>query len=69
MGIATGHSAAFVDLNWSPAHISVSNFGFSSKFHYRCGVLSCGQFMGLVTIFCLSFYFAWEFIIWSISEH
>ena len=29
MGIATGHSAATDDFNWSPAHNSVSNFGFS----------------------------------------
>ena len=33
VGIATWHSAAIADFNWSPAHISVSNFGFSSKFH------------------------------------
>ena len=30
MGVATGHSASFVDFNWSPAHISVSYFGFVS---------------------------------------
>ena len=28
VGNATGHSAAIADFNWSPAHISVSNFGF-----------------------------------------
>ncbi len=28
VGVATGHSAAIADFNWSPAHISVSNFGF-----------------------------------------
>ena len=48
MGIATGHSAAIVDFIWSPAHISVSNFGFSSKFQHRCGVLIlwaiCGHY-------------------------
>ena len=33
VGIATGHSAAIADFNWSPAHIPVSNFGFSSKVH------------------------------------
>ena len=38
LGIATGHSAAVADFNWSPEHISVSNFGFSSKFHYKCGI-------------------------------
>ena len=29
VGTATGHSAAVTDFTWSPAHISVSNFGFS----------------------------------------
>ena len=47
MGIATGHSAAIADFNWSPAHIFVSNFGFSSKFYYKCGVFmswaKCGH--------------------------
>ena len=38
VGNATGHSAAVADFNWSPAHISVSNFGFFSKFHYKCGI-------------------------------
>ena len=38
VGIATGHYAAIADFNWSPAHVSVSNFGFSSKFQNRCGV-------------------------------
>ena len=33
VGIATGHSTAIADFNWSLAHISVSNFGFSSEFH------------------------------------
>ena len=28
VGIPTGHSAAVADFNWSPAHVSVSNFGF-----------------------------------------
>ena len=28
VGVATGHSAAIADFIWSPAHISVSNFGF-----------------------------------------
>ena len=28
VGIATGHSAAIADFNWSPAHISVSNLDF-----------------------------------------
>ena len=26
VGIATGHSASIADFNWSPAHVSVSNF-------------------------------------------
>ena len=38
VGIATGHSASIADFNWIPAHISVSKFGFSSKFRYKCGV-------------------------------
>ena len=29
VGIATGHCAAVADFNCIPAHISVSNFGFS----------------------------------------
>ena len=28
-GVATGHSASIADFNWSPARISVSNFGSS----------------------------------------
>ena len=38
MGIATGHSAAIADFNWSPAHIFGSNFGFSSIFQHKCGI-------------------------------
>ena len=38
VGIATGHSAAIADFNWIPVHISVSNSGFFSKFHYKCGI-------------------------------
>ena len=38
VGIATGHSAAIADFNWTPAHIFVSNFGFSSIFHCKCGI-------------------------------
>ena len=38
LGIATGHSAAIADFNWSPAHTSVSNFGFSSIIHCKCGI-------------------------------
>ena len=36
--IATGHSTAIADFNWNLANISVSNFGFSSKFPYKCGI-------------------------------
>ena len=57
VGIATGHSAAIADFNRSPAHIYVSNFRFSSKFHYRCDVFILGAIYGLMTVFCLSFYF------------
>ena len=69
VGIATGHSAATADFNWSPAHVSVSNFGFSSKFHYRCGIFIlwaiCGHHdcflsgflfcLGISRILCRSF--------------
>ena len=59
VGIATGHSAAIADFNWSPAHISVSNFGFSSKVPYRCGVFILWAIYGhydrflSVILFCL----------------
>ena len=38
VGIAIGHSAATADFNWSPAHVSVSNFDLSSQFHYGYGI-------------------------------
>ena len=38
VGIATGHSAPIAGFGWSPAHISGSNFGFSSIFHCKCGI-------------------------------
>ena len=38
VGIATGYYAAIADFNWSPAHISVSNSVFPSKFHCKCGI-------------------------------
>ena len=59
VGIATGHSAAIADFNWSPAHISVSIFGFCVEFHYRCGVLILWAIYGhydcflSVILFCL----------------
>ena len=59
VGIATGHSAAIDDFNWSPAHVSVNNYGFSSKFHYRCGVFILGASYGhydrflSIVLFCL----------------
>ena len=28
VGVATGHSASIADFNWSPAHVSVSDFDF-----------------------------------------
>ena len=37
--LATGHSAAVADFNWSPAHISVSHVEISSGFHCNCTVL------------------------------
>ena len=58
VGIATGHSAAIADFNWSPAHISVSNFGFSSNFRYKCGVFILWAIYGhydcfFLFLFCL----------------
>ena len=35
VGIATGHSAAMADFNWSPAHISVSILGFVLGVHHK----------------------------------
>ena len=32
VGVATGHPASIADFNWSPARISVSNFGFFRDF-------------------------------------
>ena len=58
--IATGQSAAIVDLNCSPAHISVSNFGFSSNFHCNCGVFILWQFMGIGLAIFRHFSFVWE---------
>ena len=55
MGIATGHSAAIADFNWSPAHISVSSFGLSSKFHYKGDVFISWAIYGHYDRFCLSF--------------
>ena len=60
MGIASGHSAAIADFNWSPAHISVSNLVCFQNFIIVVVFLSYGQFMGVMTAFCLSFCFAWE---------
>ena len=69
VGIATGHSAATADFNWSPAHISVSTFGFCSKLHYMFGIsilwAICGHYdcflsgilfcLGISRILCRSF--------------
>ena len=46
LGIATGHSAAVADFNWSPAHISVSHVEFSSGFHCKCNVFILWAFCG-----------------------
>ena len=35
--IATGHSASIADFTWSPAHILLVKFGFSSRFFCNCG--------------------------------
>ena len=55
VGIATGHSAAIADFNWSPAHISLSNFWI----FFAVVFLSYGQFVGTMTRCCPSFFFYW----------
>ena len=60
VGIASGHSSSIADFNWSPAHISVSNFWISFGTFFNCGVLSYGQFLGTKIIVCPSFCFCWE---------
>ena len=57
MGIATGHSAAIADFNWSPAHVFVSYFGFSSRVRCNCGVLILCATYGHCDYFCLSLLF------------
>ena len=62
VGIAIGHSAAIADFNWSPPDTSVSKFGFSSKFHYKCGIFILQAFYAHYDcflsgiLFCLGFY-------------
>ena len=69
VGIATGHPAANVDFNWSPAHISVSNFSFSSKFLFKCGIFGLWAIYGHYYCFLSGIFFAWDFIIWSTCGH
>ena len=52
VGIATGHSAAVAYLNWSPAHISASNFGFFQNFLVAVVFSSYGQLVGTRTSCC-----------------
>ena len=56
VGIATGHSAAIADFNWTPAHISVSILVFPQNFIIGVVFLSWGHFMVIMTVFCLSFF-------------
>ena len=53
LGVATGHSASFVVFNWSPSHISVSNFGFTLGLFFGIVV-----FYHLVNLRALGMFFA-----------
>ena len=59
MGVAIGHSASIAGFSWSPAHISVSNFGLASGLYQNCGVLSFGSFVGTGCLVCTSIRFGW----------
>ena len=39
VGVATGHSASIADSNWSPARISVSNFGVGILLKSWCFII------------------------------
>ena len=56
VGIETGQSAAVADFNWSPAHLSASNFLIFQNFLVAVVFLSYGQFLGTRTS-CASFLF------------
>ena len=60
VGFATGHSAVIVDFNWSHAHISVSNFAFSSNFDCNCGVFFIGNLWSLGLFVVRHFCFGWK---------
>ena len=57
VGIATGHSAAVADFNWSPAHVSVGNFWIFQIFLVAFVFSSYGQFVGTKTSCCPLFLF------------
>ena len=57
VGIASGHSPAAADFNWSPAHIFVGNFGFFQDFIIAPAFLSYGLFVGTGSVCCPSFLF------------
>ena len=59
VGIATGHSAAVADFNWSPAHVSVSDFDFLWDSIVIVMFLSFGQYVGTRTVVCPEFSFGW----------
>ena len=69
VGTASGHSTAIVVFNWSPAHISVSNFGFSSRFLCNCGVFIlwaiCGHWYYLLSAIFVLFWNETDVVPWS----
>ena len=59
VGIAAGHSAAVADFNWSPAHISVSNF------HFPWDFVVIVLFCHLVNLWAIKLLFAHIFFGWA----
>ena len=57
VGVATGHSASIADFNWSPAHVSVSNFDLLWDFVVI--VILCH----LVNLWALGLVFAHNFLL------
>ena len=55
MSIETGHHAAIADFNWSPAHISISNFRLLLGVYHLVNLL----WTIIWTVFCPSFCFGW----------
>ena len=62
VGVATGHSASIADFNWSPAHVSVSSFGF--LWDSVVIVIFCH----LVNLWALGLLFAHDFLVVGQNE-